>query len=131
LEVFAFVLTFTMKVSFRDFSPNVPDTERYERGVNYLCHDLDLEFEDAFYLVEKLKHNRSSVAVHTPSAVVDFFIFDDALEVQIDGDSTWVASKLSLDIAKEILRVAFEGCEDFGSQVPGTNQEWDAYFLQD
>ncbi|HEX8289122.1 MAG TPA: hypothetical protein VF556_14055 [Pyrinomonadaceae bacterium] len=118
-----------MNVSFKDFSSYVPDKERYERGVDYLCHDLDLEFEDAFYLIKTLKHNHSSIAVYTPSAVVSFFIFDNALHVQIDGDSTWAASDLDLNVAKEILRVAWEGCEDFGSQIPGTNQEWGAYFL--
>ncbi len=90
---------------------------------------FDLEFEDAFYLIKQLKRNRSSVAIYAPLATVDFFISNDALEVQIDGDSTWVASDLDLEVAREILRATYEGCEDFGSQIPGTNREWDAYFL--
>jgi hypothetical protein len=117
-----------MKVTFKDFSPNVPDKDRYERGIDYLHHDFDLKLEEAFYLVSQLKHNRSSVAIYTPSAVVDFFIDRDGLHVQIDGNSTWAASDLDFDVAKEILRAAYEGCEDFGTTIPGTTIEWGAYF---
>ena len=117
-----------MKVSFKDFGPKVPDKDRYERGIDYLHHDFDLELDDAFYLISQLKHNRSSVAIYTTSAVVDFFIDRDGLNVQIDGDSTWVASDLDLDVAKEILNATYEGCEDFGTKIPGTTIEWDAYF---
>lgn len=116
-----------MNISFKDFGANVPDKDRYERGVDYLCHEFDLEFEDAFYLVKHLKNNRSSVTLYAPSAVVDYYIFDDALNVQIDGDGFWHASNLDLDTAKGILRVAFEGCEHFGEQIPGTTRAWDVY----
>ena len=116
-----------MKIGFQDFSPNVPHKDRYECGIDYLWHDFDLEFEDAFYLIKQLKNNRSSVVIYAPLAVVDFYIFDNALHVQIDGDGFWHASNLSLEITKEILRITYEGCEHFGSQISGTNQEWDAY----
>ena len=116
-----------MNVSFKDFGANVPDKDRYERGVDYLWHEFDLEFEDAFYLVRQLKNNRSSVMICTPSAVVDFYIFNDELNVQIDADGFWHASNLGLDTAKEILKVAFEGCEHFGEYIPGTNLNWDVY----
>ena len=117
-----------MKVSFKDFGPHVPDKDRYERGIDYLHHDFDLELDDAFYLVSQLKHNRSSVAIYTTSTVVDFLIDRDGLNVQIDGNSTWVASDLDLDVAKEILKATYAGCEDFGTTIPGTTIEWDAYF---
>ena len=117
-----------MKVSFKDFGPHVPDKDRYERGIDYLHHDFDLELDDAFYLVSQLKHNRSSVAIYTTSTVLDFSIDRDGLNLQIDGDSTWVASDLDLDVAKEILKACYEGCEDFGTTIPGTTIEWDAYF---
>ena len=115
-----------MKVSFKEFSSNVPDKDRYELGIDYLHHDFDLELEEAFYLVSQLKHNRSSVAIYTPSAVVDFFIDRDGLHVQIDGNSTWASS--DFDAAREILRAAYEGCEDFGTTIPGTTIEWGSYF---
>jgi hypothetical protein len=115
-----------MNVSFQDFGANVPGKDRYERGVDYLLHEFDLEFEDAFYLVEHLKNNRSSVTVYA-AAIVDYYIFDDELNVQIDGDGFWHASELDLDTAKIILRVAFDGCEHFGEQIPSTNREWDVY----
>ena len=116
-----------MNVSFNDFGAKVPDKDRYERGVDYLWHEFDLEFEDAFYLIKSLKNNRSSVMICAPSAVVDFYIFDDELNVQIDGDGFWHGSNLDLDTAREILRVAVEGCEHFGERIPGTNLEWDVY----
>ena len=116
-----------MNVSLKDFGANVPDKDRYERGIDYLWHEFDLEFEDAFYLVKQLKNNRSSVMVCTPSAIVDFYIFNDELNVQIDADGFWHGSNLDLDTAKEILRVAFKGCEHFGEYIPGTNRNWDVY----
>ena len=116
-----------MNVSLKDFGANVPDKARYERGVDYLWHEFDLGFEDAFYLVKQLKNNRSSVTICAPSAIVDFYIFDDELNVQIDADGFWHASNLDLDTAKAILRAAFEGCEHFGEQIPGTNLTWDVY----
>ena len=39
-----------------------------------------------------------------------------------------MASDLALDVAKEILKAAYDGCEDFGTTIPGTTIEWDAYF---
>jgi hypothetical protein len=117
-----------MKVSFKDFGPHVPDKDRYECGIDYLHHDFDLELDDAFYLVSHLKHNHSSVAIYAGPTVLDFSIDRDGLNVQIEGDSTWVASDLALDVAKEILKAAYDGCEDFGTTIPGTTIEWDAYF---
>jgi len=116
-----------MKVSFKDFGPHVPDKDRYERGIDYLYQHFDLELDDAFYLLSQLKHNHSSVAIYTASTVVNFSIDRDGLNVQIDGICTWVASDLDLDVAKEILKAVYEGCEDFGTTIPGTTIEWDAY----
>ena len=118
-----------MKIGFQDFSPNIPHKNRYERGVDYLWHDFDLEFEDAFYLLEKLKTNRSGVIVYTPSVIVHFYLFDNLLCVQIDGDGFWHQTNIDLESAREILRTTYEGCNDFGSQVPNTNREWDSYPL--
>jgi hypothetical protein len=116
-----------MNVSLKDFGANVSDKDHYERGVDYLWHEFELGLEDAFYLVRSLKNNRSSVTICAPSAIVDFYIFDDELNVQIDGDGFWHGSNLDLDTAKEILRVAVAGCEHFGEHMPGTNREWDVY----
>jgi len=117
-----------MNVSFKDFSRDVPEKDRYEQGVDYLRHDFDLGLEDAFYLVSHLKRERSSVTIYAPSVDVEFFMFSGKLHVQIGGYSTWAASDLELDVAKEILRATYEGREDFGTTIPGTNNEWGAYF---
>lgn len=119
-----------MNVTFDDYGPNVPDKERYEHGVDYLSHEFDLGFEDAFYLVSQLKNNRSSVQIGAPMASVLFYIFDNLLHVQIDGcgdPGFWHGSNLDLPTAREILRVATDGCEDFGMHIPGTDREWDVY----
>lgn len=116
-----------MNISFQDFGVNVPEKDRYERGVDYLLHEFDLEFEDALYLVKQLRNNRSSVTIYAPSAIVDFYIFDNELNVQIDGDGFWHASNLDPDTAEQIMRVAFDGCEHFGEHIPSTNRNWDVY----
>jgi hypothetical protein len=118
-----------MELSFQDFGQNVPQKPRYVRGIDYLLHEFDLGVEDTLYLVSQLKHNRSSVSVVTLSGTVNFYIFDDQLNVQIDGSSSgfWHASNIDLTIARTILETASAGCEDFGSQIPGTNCSWDVY----
>jgi hypothetical protein len=118
-----------MNISFDDYGSNVPRKERYERGIDYLSHEFDLGFEDAFYLVSHLKNNRSSVSICAPAAIVEFYVFDNELNVQIDGYGSgfWHASNLDLPTAREILRVASDGCEDFGARIHGTNREWDVY----
>ena len=118
-----------MNVGFQDFRPDVPDKDFYERGVDYLWQDFDLDLADTFNLLKQLKTNRSSLVVYAPSVIVDFYIFDNMLCVQIDGDGFWHESDLDLETAKEILRVAFDGCDDFGSQVPGTNRHWEGHPL--
>jgi hypothetical protein len=115
-----------MKVSFSDFNPNTPIKDRYEYIVDYISHEFDLKFEDALFLIEQLKHNRSRVVIYGQS-IVDFHIFDNALHVQIDGQGFWCADNINIDIAKEILRVTFEGGVNFGQFIPGTTREWGAW----
>ncbi|HEY0460837.1 MAG TPA: hypothetical protein VGC97_17000 [Pyrinomonadaceae bacterium] len=90
-----------MRVTFSDFNPNTPIKERYEYIVDYISHDFDLEFEDAFYL--------------------------NALDVQIDGDGLWYAQNIDFETAEEILKAIYEGCEYFGQYLPGTSREWDTW----
>ncbi|HEY0770466.1 MAG TPA: hypothetical protein VGD31_09020 [Sphingobacteriaceae bacterium] len=115
-----------MKVTFSDFNPNTPIKERYEYIVDYISHDFDLEFEEAFYLIKQLKHNRSSVIIYG-HAVADFLIYDDALDVQIDGAGLWYAQNIDFETAEEILKATYEGLEYFGQYLPGTSREWDTW----
>jgi hypothetical protein len=117
-----------MEVSFTQFNQNIPTKDHYEYVVDYISHDFDLELEDTFYLVKQLKYNRSSVIIYA-QAIADFHIFDNVLHVQIDGEGFWCAENISLETAKEILKVTFEGCEYFGQHIPGTTREWEAYTL--
>lgn len=116
-----------MKVSFQDFRPDVPAKNSYISGVDYIWHDLDLEFEEAFHLIKQLKIHRSCLTVYNSSSCVAFYLFDGGLHVQIDGDGFWVAEDVDLQVAREILKVTYADCDDFGTHVPGTNYEWEAY----
>ena len=115
-----------MEVSFTDFNPNTPTKDRYEYVIDYISHDFDLEFEDVFYLIKQLKHNRSSVVVYA-EAIADFHIFDNALHIQIDGFGFWYADNIDLEMANRILRMIYNGCEEFGKYIPNTNIEWGAW----
>jgi hypothetical protein len=117
-----------MKVSFIDFNPNTPVKDRYEYVIDYISQDFELNLDETFYLIQQLKHNRSSVIIYG-EAIADFHIFDNALCVQIDGDGFWVAENISLEIAEKILTATFEGCEYFGQYIPDTYREWEAYTL--
>lgn len=117
-----------MEVNFTDFNPHTPVKERYEYIADYISHDFNLEFEEAFYLIKQLKHNRSSVIVYA-QAIANFHIYDDKLHVQIDGEGFWCAENITVDIAREILKATFEGCDNFGQYIPNTSKEWEAYTL--
>jgi hypothetical protein len=117
-----------MEVNFIDFNPNAAVKERYDYIADYISCDFDLGFEDAFYLIRQLKHNRSKVVIFG-EAIADFHLYDDALHVQIDGFGFWFAENIDLEIAKEILKATFEGCEYFGQFITGTSKEWEAYTL--
>lgn len=115
-----------MEVSYTDFNPNSPTKDRYEYVIDYISHDFDLEFEDVFYLIKQLKHNRSSVVIYA-NAIADFHIFDDVLHIQIDGDGFWYAENIDIETAKEILRKVYEGCGYFGQFVSNTSREWESW----
>jgi hypothetical protein len=117
-----------MKISFIDFNPHAPVKDRYEYVIDYISQDFDLDRDETFYLIQQLKHDRSSVVVYG-EAIADFQIYDNALHVQIDGDGFWFAENISLEIAEKILTATFEGCKYFGQYIPETNREWEAYCL--
>ncbi len=117
-----------MKVNFTEFSPNIPNKKLYERGIDYLSHEFDLEVEDVLYLLKKLKNNRSHLWIETTSASLDFTIEEDnSLSVEIyDYEEFWGVAEIDLEIGEEILRQACEG-EKFGNLIPKTDREWGAY----
>lgn len=117
-----------MKVSFIEFNPNVPVKEHYDYIADYVSTDFDLGLEETYQLIEQLKHNRSSVIVFA-EANTDFHIHDGGLCVQIDGAGFWFAENITLEIAKDILKLTFEGCDYFGQYITGTSKEWEAYTL--
>lgn len=115
-----------MEITFTDFNPNAPIKNQYDYITDYISHDFDLEFEEAFYLIKQLKHNQSSVVVYG-KAFADFHIYDDLLHVQIDGLGFWFAENIDLKTARSILKLTFEGCDYFSQYLPDTNKEWEAY----
>ena len=117
-----------MKVSFTHYSPHAPTRKLYQRGVDYLQHDFDLEYEDALHLLKELRNPRSSLWVDAPACSLDFHIAgDDSLWVEVYGNNgLWAVSEIAPAVGAEILRIAFEGGE-FGELIPTTDRTWDAY----
>lgn len=119
-----------MKVTYTQFNPNTPQKNLYHQGVDYLQEDFDLDFDDTFYLLKKLKNHRSHIWIEAKTANLDFYIeFDDTLWVEIYGYENsvmWAISEINLEIGKEILKFAFEG-KDFKDKIPSSKNHWDAY----
>jgi hypothetical protein len=115
-----------MEITFIDFNPNTPIKNKYDYITDYISHDFDLEFEDAFFLIKQLKQNRSSIVVYG-KAITEFHIYDNLLHVQIEGSGFWFAENIDLKTARIILKLTFEGCDYFGQYLPHTNKEWEAY----
>ena len=117
-----------MKVYFEHFSPNAVERERYQEGVDYLKHKFDLEFDDTLYLLKELKNNRSTLSLDAPHCYVQFFVDQEgSLSVDVDTDTgLWGFADVTMEAAIEIVRRAFAG-EEFGWNIPTTDQEWDAY----
>src|SRR5678810_1240639 len=73
-----------MKVSFTHFSPNAVVRVHYQRGVDYLEHNFDLEFNDTLYLLRELRNDRSSLSVTAPTCHLNFYVESDgSLRVEI------------------------------------------------
>jgi hypothetical protein len=117
-----------MKVRLTQFSAAAPVRDRYQEGVDYLCHEFDLELKDAVYLIGELKNHRSSLSVQGANSSVEFYVEGDGtLRVEIYGDDGfWSDTEVEFGIASEILRMVYVG-EIFGSLIPTTQREWDAY----
>jgi len=80
------LLRFIMKTSFTHFSPNAAVRDHYQRGVDYLEHNFDLEFDDTLYLLRELRNHRSSLSVTAPKCHLNFYVESDgSLRVEIDG----------------------------------------------
>ena len=117
-----------MKVSFTHFSPNAVVRVHYQRGVDYLEHNFDLEFNDTLYLLRELRNDRSSLSVTAPKCHLNFYVESDgSLRVEIDGvNGLWADPGVEVEVAVKILRMAFAD-QEFGKFIPTTNREWDAY----
>jgi hypothetical protein len=110
------------------YSPNAVIRDRYQEGVDYLSHDFDLELDEALHLLKQLKNHRSSISVTAPESCLHFYIdIDESLRVEIDHwNGLWADSQVEFEEAIEILRMA-SACQEFGTRVPTSNREWDAY----
>lgn len=117
-----------MKVYFDHYSPNAVERERYQEGVDYLRHKFDLEFDDTLYLLKELKNNHSTLSLDAPQCYVQFFV-DQEGSLSVDLDTVtglWAFAEVTMEAAIEIVRRAFTG-EEFGWNIPTTDQEWGAY----
>ncbi len=116
-----------MKVSYIQYSSNAPIRDRYQEGVDYLCHDFDFGVEETLYLIQELKSDRSRVFVTGPTSALNFHFDRESLWVEIDDvTGLWAVSEIDLELAAAILRIAAEGT-GFGEHIPTTDREWDAY----
>jgi hypothetical protein len=117
-----------MKVQVTHYRPGLPEKSFYQRGVDYLRHEFDLEFADTLGLLKELKDQQGRLEIDTPSAGLEFYIApDNSLWVEIYGENgLWAISEIDLGIGEEILRIAYQG-GDLGEQMPTTNRTWDAY----
>jgi len=117
-----------MKVSLIQFSATAPIRDRYHEGVDYLCHEFDLELKDTLYLFSELKNHRSRLSIQGPTSSVEFYLEGDgSVRSEIYGDNgLWADTQVDFEIAREILRMVYAG-ECFSNLVPTTEHEWDAY----
>ncbi|HEY0761935.1 MAG TPA: hypothetical protein VGD61_06140 [Pyrinomonadaceae bacterium] len=118
-----------MKVLYTHYSAGAPIRERYQPGVDYLCHEFDLGFEDTLYLLKELKNYRSSLLIQVGYSHMRFDVeSDNTLSVELDSYSNglWAVAQITVDVAVETLRIAVDG-DEFGEHIPTTDREWDAY----
>ena len=119
-----------MKVNHHQFNLDTPAKDLYQQGVDFLQHDFELNFDETFHLLKNLQNHRSSLFVESATCALSFYIEkDNSLWVEVmDSANLWAISKIDLEIAKEILKIAVaDGI--FEEHMPTTNRFWDGYSI--
>jgi len=117
-----------MKLTLHSYESDVPAKKRYEPGVDYQVFESDVGPDEAISYFERLIYPRDSFYLEVPEYITDFWKHEGAVWVEIAGADFWATSEVSRDEDEAIIEALSRG-ERFGSRIPVTGREWDAYSI--
>ena len=117
-----------MKLTLHSFKSDVLPEKVCQPGVDYVVSESDVELDEALAFLDRLIYPRDSFYLEVPEYILDFWKHDGAIWVEIAGVDFWASSEVSREEAKAIIEALGRG-EEFGSLIPATRREWDAYSI--
>ena len=117
-----------MKLTLHSFRSDVPREKVCQPGVEYVVSESNVEPDEALAFFDRLIYPRDSFYLEVPEYILDFWNHDGAIWVEVTGADFWATSEVSRDEAKAIIKMLGRG-EKFGSLIPATGREWDAYTI--
>jgi hypothetical protein len=117
-----------MRLTLHSFTSDVPSEKICQPGVEYQVHESDVTPDEALTFFGKLTRPRDSFYLETPECLLDFWKHEGAIWTEVTSAEFWATSEVSCDEAKAIIETLGRG-EEFGSRIPATGREWDAYAL--
>lgn len=119
-----------MKLTLHSFKSDVPREWVCQPGVEYQVFESDVGPDEALTFFDRLIYPRDSFYLEVPEYIVNFRRHQGVSWVEITGADLWATSEVSLEEAKAIMEALHRG-EMFGSHIPATDREWDAYGFLD
>ena len=117
-----------MKLTLHNFVSDPPREKICQAGVDYLVHECDVSAEEAFAFFDRLVRPRDRFSLEAPDCSLDFWKDGQAIWVEVTCAELWATSEVSLGEARAIIEALYRA-EVFGSHIPRTTREWDAYSL--
>ena len=107
----------------------IVNDEQMDSAGKYVARCYDVDLNEAFLLLEKLRDSKNSLHFKSDSFVLDFqYLSETSFEVEIYDirDGFWAISEIDIVVARKIVEM-ISANEKFGEHVPVTNEIWGAY----
>jgi len=117
-----------MKLTLHIFESDFPREKICQAGLDYRILECEVGPHEAYTFIDRLIFARDIVYLEGQGGSLDFWKHDQSLWTELTSDDIWATSEVSHDAARAIIEMLDRG-ERFGSRIPTTTREWDAYAL--
>ncbi len=117
-----------MKRTLHTFESEVPREKIGQPGLDYQVLECEVGSHEAYAFIDRLIFARDIVYLEGQRGSLDFWKHDQSLWTELTSANIWATSEVSHDEARAIIEMLDRG-EGFGSHIPTTTREWDAYAL--
>jgi hypothetical protein len=117
-----------MKLILHSFNSDVPPEKVCQPGVEYQSLETEVGPNEACAFFDQLVYPRDSFYLEVPECSLEFWKHEQAIWVEITSAEFWATSEVNDNEAQLIIDTLYRGGV-FGSHIPKTSREWDAYSL--